>query len=261
MIPFPRIGPTIIRLGPFEIRWYGLMYILGFLSSYLLFRRQVKKKRPEGITPQTVENLYFWLILALVAGARLGYVIFYNPGFYIREPLKIFAVWEGGMSFHGGLIGILITGILFTRAHRLDFWLMTDLFVPTIPPGLFFGRMGNFINGELYGRPTDAPWGMIFPEGGNLPRHPSQLYEAFLEGILIFLVLWFIKDKIKKRGLILSIFLILYGVFRFLAEFTRQPDPQLGFIIGPFTMGQVLSAFMLSAGLALFFIRAKTPQK
>ena len=261
MIPFPRISPTIVRIGPFEIRWYGLMYIFGFLASYLLFRYQVKKKKPEGITPQIVENLYFWLILALVVGARLGYVLFYNPGFYIREPLKIFAVWEGGMSFHGGLIGVVITGVLFTRAYRLDFRLMADLFVPTIPPGLFFGRMGNFINGELYGRVTDAPWGMIFPEGGNVPRHPSQLYEAFLEGILLFLVLWFLKDRIKKRGMLLPVFLILYGLFRFLVEFTRQPDPQLGFILGPFTMGQVLSALMFLAGLALLFFGIKAVPK
>ena len=257
MIPFPKISPTIIRIGPVEVRWYGLMYLLGFAASFLLFRYQVKKKRPEGVTPQVVENLYFWLILALVAGARLGYVLFYNPGFYIREPLKIFAVWEGGMSFHGGLIGVLIAGILFSRVHRLDFWLMTDLFVPTIPPGLFFGRMGNFINGELYGRPTDAPWGMIFPEGGNVPRHPSQLYEAFLEGILLFLVLWFVKDRVKRHGLILPLLLILYGFFRFLVEFTRQPDPQLGFILGPFTMGQVLSFLMFLGGLALLFFRVK----
>jgi phosphatidylglycerol:prolipoprotein diacylglycerol transferase len=263
LIPYPRISPTIVRIGPFQVRWYGLMYLLGFASSYLLFRYQVKKKKPEGVTPQVVENLYFWLILALVVGARLGYVIFYNPGFYIREPLKIFAVWEGGMSFHGGLIGVFLTGIIFARVHKLDFWLMTDLFVPTIAPGLFFGRMGNFINGELFGRPSNVPWTMVFPEGGNVPRHPSQLYEALFEGVILFLILWLSKDRLtkKRRGLVLSLFLILYGIFRFSIEFTRQPDPQLGFILGPFTMGQVLSGSMFLAGLLIGYIRLKSRPK
>lgn len=257
MIPYPRIDPVIIRIGRLEVRWYGLMYLLGFAASYLLFNYRVKKEKPEGITSKTVEDLYFWLILSLVLGARLGYVIFYNPGFYLKEPLKIFAVWEGGMSFHGGMLGVAIAGVLFTYLKKLDFWLLTDLFIPTIPPGLAFGRLGNFINGELYGRPSHLPWAMIFPEGGNVPRHPSQLYEAFFEGVVLFITLWIMKDRIKYKGFMLPLFLVLYGTFRFMLEFTREPDIQLGYVLGPFTMGQVLSASMVLAGAILAFFRAR----
>lgn len=256
MIPYPDIDPTIVRIGPVEIRWYGVMYLLGFAASYLLFRHQVKKKGLEGtVTKQIVEGLYFWVILGLILGARLGYVLFYNPGYYLSHPLKVLAVWEGGMSFHGGLIGVVVAGVFFCRAHRMDFWLMADLFVPTAPVGIGLGRLANFINGELYGRASGVPWAMIFPEGGDIPRHPSQLYEMFFEGVALFVILWGLKEKVRTRGLVLAAFLVLYGLFRFGLEFTRQPDPHLGFIIGGLSMGQLLSALMVACGTGLAVLR------
>ncbi len=257
MIPYPRFSPTIVKVGPFAIRWYGLMYILGFITSWFLFNYQARKKKIKGLTQQVVESFYFWLIVALVLGARLGYVLFYNLPYYMQNPLRIFAVWQGGMSFHGGLIGLVIAGVLFCRKHKLDFWRMADMLVATVPPGLGFGRIGNFINGELFGRPTNVPWAMIFPQGGNIPRHPSELYEFFFEGVVLFVILWILKDRIKRSGMLLAAFLILYGIFRFTLEFFRQPDPQLGFVAGPFTMGQVLSSVMVLAGIALALWRRK----
>ncbi|NOY64195.1 MAG: prolipoprotein diacylglyceryl transferase, partial [Nitrospirae bacterium] len=214
MIPYPEIKPYIVKIGPLEIRWYGLMYLLGFTASYLLVRYQIKK-RPDGIDNTVVDDLYFYLILGLIIGARLGYVVFYNPAQYIRNPLEIFALWHGGMSFHGGLIGTLLAGILFVRRRNLDFWRLSDLIVVTAPVGLCLGRIGNFINGELFGRISNVPWAMVFPEGGPLPRHPSQLYEAILEGPVLFIILWIWKDRFKKSGYPTALFLILYWVFRF----------------------------------------------
>ncbi|MDA8090162.1 MAG: prolipoprotein diacylglyceryl transferase [Nitrospiraceae bacterium] len=257
MIPYPHISPTIIRVGPLAVRWYGLMYILGFITSWFLFKYQVKKQKIKALTDQVVESFYFWLIVALVLGARLGYVLFYNLGYYVENPLRIFAVWQGGMSFHGGLLGIIIAGVLFCRKYKLDFWKMADLLAPTVPPALGFGRLGNFINGELYGRPSNVPWAMVFPQGGNVPRHPSELYEFFCEGILFFIALWILKDRVKRSGMMVAAFLILYGVIRFTLEFFRQPDPQLGFVAGPFTMGQLLSSAMVLAGVALAIARHK----
>ena len=261
MIPYPHISPVIVRIGPLEIRWYGLMYLLGFVTSYILFQYQIKKKKIKSITKETVENLYFWLILALILGARLGYVLFYNLPYYIENPLKVFAVWQGGMSFHGGLIGSIIAGIIFCRKNNIDFWQLADLFVPTTPPGLAFGRLGNFINGELFGRPSNVPWAMIFPGGGDIPRHPSQLYEAFLEGIFLFTVIWVLKDRLRTKGMVLAVFIILYGFIRFMVEFTREPDPQLGYVLGPFTMGQILSFSMMAAGFALAVWRKRAAGK
>jgi phosphatidylglycerol:prolipoprotein diacylglycerol transferase len=200
---------------------------------------------------------YSYLILGLLLGARLGYVLFYDLAAYLHHPLEIFAVWHGGMSFHGGLIGSVLAGILFCRKYRVDFWQVSDLVIVTAPIGLGLGRLGNFINGELYGRVTDVPWAMVFPGGGALPRHPSQLYEFFLEGVVLFTVLWVVKDKISRSGLLTSLFLMLYGLFRFTLEFFREPDVQLGYILGPFTMGQLLSSAMIAAGLVIFFVRKR----
>ncbi len=250
MIPYPKIDPVIIRIGPLAIRWYGLMYLLGFASSYLLVRYQVKKKELD-ISLKDIESLYSWLVIGLIVGARLGYVIFYDLKEYIRSPFEIFAVWHGGMSFHGGLIGTLLAGLLFCRKNRKSFWQLSDLIIVTAPIGLGLGRLGNFINGELYGRVTGLPWGMVFPSGGPLPRHPSQLYEFLLEGVLLFIILWRLKDKGLRRGSLTSLFLILYGSFRFFVEFFREPDVQLGYIAGVFTMGQILSATMILSGAGL----------
>jgi phosphatidylglycerol:prolipoprotein diacylglycerol transferase len=256
MIPYPKISPEIIKIGPLSIRWYGLMYLIGFICSYLIVKREIKR-RGLKVEKDFLENLYFYLILGLLLGARLGYVLFYNLPHYLKHPLEVFAIWQGGMSFHGGLIGVILSALFFTKAKKFDFFTLTDMLVLTAPIGLGLGRIGNFINGELYGRITDVPWAMIFPDGGPLPRHPSQLYEAFLEGFVLFVALWFLKDKFSKSGILSSIFLILYGIFRFFVEFFREPDPQIGYILGLFTMGQILCSIMILSGLALFFYRKK----
>jgi phosphatidylglycerol:prolipoprotein diacylglycerol transferase len=242
------LNPILVKLGPIRISWYGMMYFLGFIFSYLLVRYQVKKKKDFGISLEEVEGLYFYLILGLIIGARLGYVLFYDFPVYRSHPLEIFAVWHGGMSFHGGLIGVLMAILYFCRKKKKSFWKLSDLLVVTAPIGLGLGRIGNFINGELYGRVTQVPWGMIFPRGGPLPRHPSQLYESALEGGLLFLILWRVKDRKHADGTLSALFLLLYGVFRFVIEFFREPDVQLGFVLGPFSMGQVLCAVMIAAG-------------
>jgi phosphatidylglycerol---prolipoprotein diacylglyceryl transferase len=246
------IDPILIEYGPLRVSWYGLMYVFGFLISYFLVLCQIRKKE-SGLTRTEIESLFFYLIVGLALGARFGYALFYSPGMYLRDPLEIFAVWRGGMSFHGGLIGVVAAGILFSRKNRKSFWKIADLLTVTAPVGLALGRIGNFINGELYGRVTEVPWGMVFPGGGPLPRHPSQLYQSALEGFLLFAILWRIKDnkKIPEGGL-LPLFLILYGIFRFFVEFFREPDAHLGFILGPFSMGQVLCSLMVLAGIVLY---------
>lgn len=256
MIPYPDIKPYIIKIGPLQVRWYGLMYLLGFASSYLLVRYQAKKKRLP-IDRQLIDDLYFYLILGLIIGARLGYVVFYNLSEYLKNPLEVFALWHGGMSFHGGLIGSVISGYIFWRKRKVDFWLFSDMIIATAPIGLGLGRIGNFINGELFGRVSTVPWAMVFPGGGPLPRHPSQLYEALGEGVLLFVLLWFLKDRIRKPGILTACFLLFYGIIRFFLEFFRQPDPQLGFIISFLTMGQILCLAMIVAGAVLFVLRSK----
>ena len=245
------IDPILVDLGPIKVSWYGLMYVFGFFASYLLVRYQMKRKDFD-ISKLEVEDLYFYLILGLMVGARLGYVLFYDLKMYLADPLEAFAIWHGGMSFHGGLIGVLIVGILFSWKNRKSFWRIADLIIVTAPIGLGLGRIGNFINGELYGRVTQVPWGMIFPKGGPLARHPSQLYESALEGGVLFLILWLVKDRKLLIGGLLAIFLTLYGAFRFFVEFFREPDAQLGLILGPLTMGQILSSFMILGGIVLY---------
>lgn len=254
MLPFPAIDPVLIRLGPLQVRWYGLMYVLGFAAAYLLVRYQIKRYRLARLADH-FENLNLALILSLVLGARLGYVLFYNPAYYLENPAEILATWQGGMSFHGALIGLLLGGYLFCRRTGLDFLQTADVYIVTTPIGLGLGRIGNFINGELFGRVSDVPWAMVFPGGGPLPRHPSQLYESLLEGALLFLLLWGAKnlywEKRWHRGSLLALFLIGYGLFRSIAEFFREPDPQLGFLFNLLTMGQLLSGLMIAAGLLL----------
>ncbi|MGO9952463.1 MAG: prolipoprotein diacylglyceryl transferase [Dissulfurispiraceae bacterium] len=254
MISYPNISPEIVRIGPFAIRWYGLMYLLGFGASLLLVQYQVKKRSME-LEADFVETLYSYLIAGLLLGARVGYVIFYNAAYYFYHPLEIFAIWQGGMSFHGGFIGVMLAGLLFCKRRRVDFWLIADLVVVTVPIGLGLGRLGNFINGELYGRVTNVPWAMLFP-GETLPRHPSQLYEFFLEGVVLFVVLWSMKGRLKS-GKLTALFLILYGIFRIVAEFFREPDPQIGYILGVITMGQILSCLMVVVGIILYLARSR----
>jgi len=204
-----------------------------------------------------LDALYTFLVVGLILGARLGYVLFYDLANYMTNPFEIIAVWHGGMSFHGGMIGSLLAGYLCCRKYRIDFWQAADLVIVTAPIGLGFGRLGNFINGELYGRVTDVPWAMVFPSGGPLPRHPSQLYEFSLEGVLLFLILWLLKDRKHATGTMTAYFLMLYGLFRIIVEFFRQPDAQLGFVAGPFTMGQVLSALTILGGIVLYYFRKR----
>jgi len=251
------LDPILVKLGPIRLSWYGLMYVFGFLASYLLVRYQMRK-RDFDITKPEVENFYFHLIFGLIIGARFGYVLFYDLKTYLDNPLEILAVWHGGMSFHGGLIGLLLVALLFSWKNKKSFWKIADLFIVTAPIGLGLGRIGNFINGELYGRAAQVPWAVIFPKGGPVPRHPSQLYESALEGGVLFSILWFMKDKNLPKGALLSIFLFLYGGFRFFLEFFREPDVQLGFVLGPFTMGQVLSTFMIGGGIFLqYYLKKK----
>ena len=257
MIPYPDIDPEIVRVGPVAIRWYGLAYLLGFATSFLLVKYQIRKNGLK-IKEDFIEALYTYAILGLLFGSRLGYVIFYDPRSYLQHPLEIFAVWHGGMSYHGGLIGSVVCGVICCRKFQIDPWKIIDLVIVTAPIGQgILGRIANFINGELYGRATDVPWAMVFPKGGPLPRHPSQLYELFLEGVVLFSLLWVLKDRSFKSGVLTAIYIIAYGSFRFFVEFFREPDPQLGFILGPFSMGQVLSFLMILAGMGMLHYRNK----
>lgn len=248
MLPFPEIDPNIIEIGPLKIRWYGLMYVAGFIASYVLIPRQQRAKEI-GLKGILLQNLIFYLAIGLIVGARLGYILCYqysNLSEYLSNPIEIIATWHGGMSFHGGLVGAVAAGYLFSVRNRLPFWQMADSVIVTAPIGLFLGRIGNFVNGELFGRPSDVPWAMVFPMGGPLPRHPSQLYEAALEGVLLFFLLWSIKDIIRRPGAMVSVFLAGYGVMRFFVEFFRQPDPQIGLLWGIVSMGQILCLGMIA---------------
>ena len=261
MIAYPDIDPVIVHLGPLQVRWYGLMYVLGFIASYLLVRHQINRFQLKELG-RHFENLNLVLIISLVVGGRLGYVLFYNLGYYLQHPWEIVATWQGGMSFHGALLGLVGAGYFYCRKHQLDFWRTADVYVVTVPIGLGLGRIGNFINGELFGRVTDVPWAMVFPGGGPLPRHPSQLYEFLLEGVLLFIILWNLKNWQVRRhwpsGAMLGCFLIGYGVLRWGVELFRQPDVQLGFVVAHLTMGQLLSGVMIMAGVLLLVVRRKT---
>jgi len=229
------------------------MYVLGFLASYILIIRQ-KRSKQMGLVGPVAQDLVFYLAIGLIIGARLGYLAFYQYNdylFYLKHPLEIFATWHGGMSFHGGLVGAVIAGWFFCRRRGLPFWAVADSVVVTAPIGLGLGRLGNFINGELFGRPTTVPWAMVFPEGGPVPRHPSQLYEALLEGFVLFTLLWYLRQRTFQDGMMVAFFLILYGVFRFFIEFFRLPDPQLGFVLGILSMGQMLCLAMILIGILL----------
>ncbi|MCL2458054.1 MAG: prolipoprotein diacylglyceryl transferase [Desulfobulbus sp.] len=268
MLTYPTIDPVLLAVGPFQIRWYGLMYVIGFAAAYLLVLYQAKRFHWRQMRDR-LDDLHLFLILGVVLGGRLGYVVFYNPAYYLAHPLDIPAIWAGGMSFHGGGLGALLAGYLFCRHTGLDFWKAADLVCVTVPIGLFFGRLGNFINGELFGRITAVPWGMVFPEGGPLPRHPSQLYEALLEGLVLFVLLWIVKAKPWQsasssrwpHGSILALFLGLYGCFRFWVEFVREPDPQIGLIGSTFSMGQLLCLVMVVGAPLLWWWRRQKATK
>ncbi len=262
-LDYPSISPIIFSIGSFEIRWYSIAYIIGFLFAWQYIKLLSNKKALYGfktnLESQSIDDLIFYSIIGLIIGARLAYVIFYNGGYYLDNPLRAFYIWEGGLSFHGGLAGIITAIFYIQQKYKIKFYIISDLICSSAPVGIFFGRIANFINGELYGRPASSLFGMIFPNTDGQVRHPSQLYEAFFEGIIIFLILNFLIfgfRKLSNPGFISSVFLILYGSFRFLIEFTREPDAQLGFIFSFFTMGMLLSIPMIIAGfIMLFFIK------
>jgi len=256
MIPYPKINPNLIEIGQIKVRWYGLMYVLGFIASYLLITKQ-RRARLIGLQGALLQDLVFFIALGLIIGARIGYILFYqfhNFSQYLQYPLEIIAVWHGGMSFHGGLAGTIIAGILFCRRRQLPFWQVADTVIVTAPVALALGRLGNFINGELFGRPSSVPWAMVFPAGGHVPRHPSQLYEAALEGVLLFIILWRLKDLQVKPGAMVCFFLGGYGILRFFTEFFRQPDSQIGLFWGLLSMGQILCLSMIISAIILWLL-------
>jgi phosphatidylglycerol:prolipoprotein diacylglycerol transferase len=254
---FPQIDPVFIRIGPLAIRWYGLMYLLGFLAAFGLIG-YLARRRNLPLDRDGVADLLFHGAVGVVAGGRLGYVLFYNAAWYLAHPLEIFAVWQGGMSFHGGLLGVVVAALLFCRRRQLPVLLTGDILVTAATVGLGLGRLGNFINGELWGRPTDLPWGVVFPGAGPLPRHPSQLYEAFLEGVLLLCLLLWLHRRRATHGVPFFIFFLGYGLSRLLVEFVRQPDAHLGFLWGGATMGQLLSVPMIAFGAAgLWWLRLR----
>jgi phosphatidylglycerol---prolipoprotein diacylglyceryl transferase len=255
-IPYPRIDPVFLRIGPVQLRWYGLMYMLSFIISYFVLRR-FAKHRKLNLSTDDLYDLLFYLIIGVMVGGRLGYVLFYDLPSYLRDPLSIFAIWQGGMSFHGGFIGVIAAAWFACRRKHWNFWEIADLVCVAVPIGLGLGRIGNFINGELYGRVTSEPWAMVFPDGGPDPRHPSQLYEAFLEGLVLFLILRWIYKKNLYRGTVFWALVGFYGLFRFLVEFVREPDAQIGFDLGPFTRGQLLTFPMLVIGMTMTVIYAR----
>ncbi len=249
---FPQIDPIAISLGPFAIRWYALAYIGGLLIAWW-YCRWLTTRPPRDVDPEAFDDFLLWARLGIVLGGRLGYVLFYKPGFYLANPLEIFMVWQGGMSFHGGLLGVAVAEVVFARRRGIPLLALTDIVACAAPVGLFLGRIANFVNGELFGRPSEAPWAVMFPHGGPLARHPSQLYEAGLEGILLFLALYVLVRlrALEVSGLLTGAFLIGYALARMAAELFREPDAHLGFLPGGVTMGQVLSLPMALAGLGL----------
>lgn len=253
MLTYPDINPVALKIGPLSIYWYGVMYLLGFMSAWGL--GVWRAKQSNGLwTATQVADLIFFAALGVIIGGRIGYILFYDLASFLHNPLRIFAIWQGGMSFHGGLLGVLAALWWYSRKLQKSYLEVTDFIAPLVPIGLAAGRLGNFINGELWGRVTTAPWGMIFPGAGSEPRHPSMIYEGLLEGVLLFIVLWWYSARPGPRGMVSALFLILYGSFRFFVEFFREPDPQLGFIaLNWLTMGQLLSSAMLIGGVILFY--------
>jgi len=268
VLPFPMIDPIALELGPLAIRWYGLAYLTGILLGWYYARSLAANAalwggQPAPMTPLDLDDFLLWAVVGIIVGGRVGYAIFYKPAVYLDDPLAFLRLWEGGMSFHGGMAGTIVAMVLFARRRGISALSLFDVIGASATFGLFFGRIANFINAELYGRVTDVPWAMVFPGGGPQPRHPSQLYEAALEGIVLFLVLRLITHKAKALrypGLVGGSFFAGYGLVRFAVEFTRQPDAHIGFIAGFLTMGMILSLPMIAIGIAaIVWVRKRGP--
>lgn len=249
MFVHPQIDPIALSIGPLKVHWYGLMYVVGFLGFLILGKRRAKEPN-SPLTPDQIDDLLFWGAIGVVAGGRLGYMLFYNLKTFVANPLTFFQIMDGGMSFHGGLIGVITVMLVAAWKWNKHFFSIADFVAPLIPIGLFAGRIGNFINGELWGRPTDVPWGMVFPKVDDLARHPSQLYQAFLEGIVLFILLNVYRRMSPPMGAISGLFLVGYGLSRFISEFAREPDQHMGYMaLGWVTQGQLLSLPMILLGM------------
>ena len=261
MLVHPNFDPVALQVGPIALRWYGLMYLIGFAAFFFLARRRSRTQPWFGANYQLVDDMLFYGVLGVILGGRLGYVLFYKPLHFLGNPIDIVKVWEGGMSFHGGFLGGAIAAVLVARKHQMGWLRLTDFIVPIIPIGLGTGRIGNFINAELYGRVTDVSWGMLFrvPGAGNLPRHPSQLYQFALEGVLLFIVLWLFSSKQRPIGAVSGLFLIGYGLGRFVVEYFREPDDFLGLLSLGLSMGQWLSLPMLLTGIGMMVWAYRRP--
>jgi len=260
IIPYPAINPILISVGPFSIRWYALAYIVGIVAGWFYARALIASRRLwDGPAPFTVldfDDFVIWITLGIILGGRTGYVLFYDLPLFAAHPVQIFELWKGGMSFHGGVIGCSVAVVVFAWRHKLPILSLGDITCGVAPIGLFLGRLANFINGELWGRPTDVPWAMIFPEGGPIPRHPSQLYEATLEGIVLFILLAVVmrSGALKRPGIVTGVFFIGYGIARVTCEFFREPDVQLGFLWGGLTMGMLLCIPLVLAGIIVLTV-------
>ncbi|MFT5134969.1 MAG: phosphatidylglycerol:prolipoprotein diacylglycerol transferase [Gammaproteobacteria bacterium] len=255
MINFPNIDPVALDLGILQIRWYGISYICGILLAWWLLRHRAMKNPMLGWTSAQVSDLIYYGTLGVILGGRLGSVIFYNAPYYLANPLDILKVWQGGMSFHGGLLGVAVAAWYYSRKINQGFFETTDFLIPVVPVGLFFGRIANFINAELWGAPTTLPWGIVFPDAGGIARHPSQLYEALLEGVVLFIIIWWYSMRLRPKMAVSGAFLLGYGVFRSSVELVREPDANIGYLLGEWlTMGQVLSSPMILIGSTLLFL-------
>jgi len=260
MLQFPQIDPIAFSIGPLKVHWYGLMYLAGFASAWWLAQRRARRA-DAPVTRAQVEDIIFWAALGVVLGGRCGYVLFYNFDKFLADPLWLLRVWEGGMSFHGGLLGVVLAMFLYARTRRIEFGRLLDFVAPLVPVGLGLGRLGNFINGELWGRATDVSWGMIFPaDPEHLVRHPSQLYQLTLEGLVLFSIVWWYSARPRPTWSVGALFIFCYGIFRFITEFFREPDAQIGYdAFGWMSRGQELSLPMIALGAAVFIWAYASP--
>ncbi|MCX7085730.1 MAG: prolipoprotein diacylglyceryl transferase [Methylococcales bacterium] len=253
MLTFPQIDPVALTLGPVKVHWYGLMYLIGFAAVYFLGQKRAQVPW-SVIKPEAIEDLVTYGAMGVILGGRIGYILFYNFSEFLNDPIILLKIWQGGMSFHGGMLGVFIAMWLFAKKQQCSMFQLTDIIAPLAPIGLGAGRIGNFINSELWGRSTDVPWAMVFPNGGPLARHPSQLYEAFLEGFVLFTILWIYSNKPRPTMTLTGMALFFYGCFRFFIEFYRMPDAHLGFVaLNWVTMGQILSTPMIVIGAGLVY--------